>query len=99
MIGLCYPSHGLNDSSHGEMTKKSREQGMDGGLGRPEGNFGAGPFTEVKSGGSLQETTVKATVPRVYCYLSSGSAVTVVDAGRLICITCLGAEWLTGSQL
>ena len=46
-----------------------------------------------------KETTVKATVPRVYCYLSSGSAVTVVDAGRLICTTCLGAEWLTGSQL
>ena len=48
------PSHGLNDSSHGEMTKKSREQGMDGELGRPEGNFGAGPFTEVESGGSLK---------------------------------------------
>ena len=48
------PSHGLNDSSHGEMTKKSREQGMDGGLGRPEGNFGAGPFTEVESGRSLE---------------------------------------------
>ena len=48
------PSHGLNDSSHGEMTKKSREQGMDGGLGRPEGNFGAGPSTEVESGRSLE---------------------------------------------
>ena len=37
------------------MTKKSREQGMDGGLGRPEGNFGAGPFTEVESGRSLEK--------------------------------------------
>ena len=26
---------------------------MDGGSGRPEGNSGAGPFTEAKSGGSL----------------------------------------------
>ena len=27
---------------------------MDGELGRPEGNFGAGPFTEVESGRSLE---------------------------------------------